>query len=202
MQIPSRNVPVWIAVLLGIAVIAIAVFYDANRPAPTPDQTPTAAPAPAPGPNAAGAEPGAPAEPTAGQPAEAAPDGDPAPEAAAPAPSNPEVDALVAQARALEHAGKRKQALELYEKALTVDPNAAVVLSKLAFGFLNRGKNEKAREYALRAVEQDPGSSEGWIVLGAARHALGDRKGARDAYKQCADQGTGDYVQECQRMVR
>jgi cytochrome c-type biogenesis protein CcmH/NrfG len=48
----------------------------------------------------------------------------------------------------------------------------------------------------------DPTSSEGWIVLGAARHALGDPRGARDAYRECAERGVGEYVVECKRMLR
>ena len=47
-----------------------------------------------------------------------------------------------------------------------------------------------------------PTSSEGWIVLGAARHALGDPHGARDAYRKCVEIGRGSYVEECRRVAR
>ena len=57
-------------------------------------------------------------------------------------------------------------------------------------------------DYASRAVAVDPKSSEGWIVLGAARHALRNREGAREAYRKCVEFGEGQYVRECRRMVR
>jgi len=104
--------------------------------------------------------------------------------------------------RALERKGNTKGATEAFEEALTLDPNNSETLGKLAFHKLNRGKNAEAMEFANRAVTADPTNSEGWIVLGAARHALRDREGAREAYRSCAELGTGAYVQECRRMMR
>jgi Flp pilus assembly protein TadD len=111
-------------------------------------------------------------------------------------------DALLEKARGLEKAGKPRQALELLEQAVTIAPNAPEVLSRLSFGYLNRGDNQRAADYAARAVAVDPTSSEGWIVLGAARDALGDPKGARDAYRSCVDVGKGEYLTECRRVAR
>jgi cytochrome c-type biogenesis protein CcmH/NrfG len=51
-------------------------------------------------------------------------------------------------------------------------------------------------------VTVSPDSSEGWIVLGAAKQALGDPHAAREAYRRCAEVGTGVYVEECRRMAR
>ena len=98
--------------------------------------------------------------------------------------------------------GGRARAVAVYEKALELNPDGSEALSKLGFIFLNRGSNKKAAEYAARAVENDPTSSEGWIVLGAARHVLNDYEGAREAYRRCVEQGKGDYVIECRRMLR
>jgi Flp pilus assembly protein TadD len=108
----------------------------------------------------------------------------------------------VNQARKLEEQGKVKQALALYEQAAALVPTNSVVLSRLAFGYLNRSRNAAAAEYATRAVVADAGNSEGWIELGAAREQLGDRKAAREAYRQCVALGRGEYVAECRRMVR
>jgi tetratricopeptide (TPR) repeat protein len=80
--------------------------------------------------------------------------------------------------------------------------NDSTVLSGLAYGALNRGRNKDAAAYAERAVEADPTNSEGWIVLGAARFQLGDHRGAREAYRRCVDVGRGSYVVECRRMLR
>ncbi len=110
--------------------------------------------------------------------------------------------ALVEQARAFEQQGKPRQAMELYEQAIVLAPNAPDVLSRLAFNHLNRGQNQQASDYAARALAVDPTSSEGWIVLGAARQALGDPHGARDAYRKCVEVGRGSYVDECKRVAR
>jgi hypothetical protein len=147
--------------------------------------------------------------PSAADPSSAVPAAAVAPEPTAQAPSAAEampapldIEALVAEARALEKAGKNRQAIAVYEQAATLDPNATAILSHLAFSYLNRGDNTPARDYAARAVAVDPANSEGWIVLGAARATLGDGPGARDAYKKCVEFGKGEYVAECKRVAR
>jgi Flp pilus assembly protein TadD len=177
---------------LGVLALAIGwrVLSNGSAPAKPPSVT---QPAPVPATNAANidAHPAPAALAAAQQPPQA---GDPAPA------SN--VRALVEQARAFEQQGKPRQAMELYEQAIVLDPNAPDVLSRLAFNHLNRGQNQQASDYAARAVAVDPTSSEGWIVLGAARHALGDPHGARDAYRKCVEVGRGSYVEECKRVAR
>jgi len=108
---------------------------------------------------------------------------------------------LIAEGRALEQEGKRSQAMAFYDRALAITPNDSALLSRMAFNHLNRGDNQSAEDFAGRAAAVDPGSSEAWIVLGAARDGLGNRAGARDAYKRCVEVGKGDYVEECRRMV-
>jgi len=106
------------------------------------------------------------------------------------------------QARKALDAHDPKQALALYESAAARLPSNSLVLSRLAFAYLNRGRNNDAAEYAARAVEIDPTNSEGWIVLGAGKYQTGDRKAAKDAYRKCVELGRGTYVSECKRMVR
>lgn len=155
--------------------------------APAPDAPAQAAPAVA---------EAAPAAPVAA-PAEAAPVAAPiAPDATA------QRDLLVQQARAFEAKGKPVKALSLYEQAIQLDPNASALLSHVALAYLNAGRNKDALDRAERAVRADATNSEGWIVLGAARDGLNDRKGAREAYRQCSEVGTGAYVIECKRMLR
>ncbi|MFI5307343.1 MAG: hypothetical protein ACHQ53_08325 [Polyangiales bacterium] len=67
---------------------------------------------------------------------------------------------------------------------------------------LNAKHNLRARELAERAVALDDTSSEAWIVLGAARGALGDHRGAREAYRSCAERAVGEYALECRRLAR
>jgi tetratricopeptide (TPR) repeat protein len=116
--------------------------------------------------------------------------------------SGPPASELIAQGRELERTGKRAEALALYEKALVAAPNDPVLLARMAFNHLNRGDNQRAADFAQRAAAVDPQSSEAWIVLGAALDGLGNRPGARDAYKRCVELGKGEYVEECRRMVR
>jgi len=115
---------------------------------------------------------------------------------------NGDASMLIAEGRALEQEGKRVQAMAFYERALSITPNDSALLSRMAFNLLNRGDNQSAEDFAARAAAVDPTSSEAWIVLGAARDGLGNRAGARDAYKRCVEVGKGEYVEECRRMVR
>jgi hypothetical protein len=173
---------------------------------PAPSEPPPAAavaapPEPAAAPVAAPRQPDPPAaalEPTVA----AAPPTTPSPEATPAVPEAPAAKDILAQGQKLEAQGKVKQALSLYEAAAEQMPTDSNVLSRLAFGYLNRGRNSDAASFAARAVQADPTNSEGWIVLGAARDQLGDRRGAKDAYRKCADQGRGSYTTECRNMVR
>jgi DNA-binding response OmpR family regulator len=110
--------------------------------------------------------------------------------------------AVLEKARRLDDQGKQKQALELYESAAQRLPVNSTVVGRLAFAYLNRGRDADAVRFAERAVELDPTNSEGWIVLGAGRQQLGDRKAAKEAYKQCAEMGKGAYLAECKRLTR
>jgi CheY-like chemotaxis protein len=110
--------------------------------------------------------------------------------------------AVLEKARRLDDQGKQKQALELYESAAQRLPVNSTVVGRLAFAYLNRGRDADAVRFAERAVELDPTNSEGWIVLGAGRQQLGDRKAAKEAYKQCAEIGKGVYLAECKRLTR
>ena len=78
----------------------------------------------------------------------------------------------------------------------------AAQLANQAFNLLNRGQNQQAAELAGQAVAADPTNSKGWITLGAARQAMGDAAGAREAYQACVTQGQGRYVSECRLMMR
>src|SRR5262249_12120657 len=116
--------------------------------------------------------------------------------------SDPQTSELLASANALYDRGQRRAALAAYQQVIARAPNTAEALSKIAFIYLDTRDNEHARSYAARAVEVDPKSSEGWIVLGAANEGLGDRVAARTAYRTCAALGTGPYALECRRLGR
>ena len=184
------------AVVVAVALIVFAFVYRSVRPTARTQPEPMQV------------------DPTSGQ-AQAAPDPNAQPtHAGATAEEPPPVDldltaqatsdaaALIAEGRALEQAGKRTQAMELYDRALAITPNDPALLSRMAFNHLNRGDNKSAEDFAARAAAVDPTSSEAWIVLGAARDGQGNRTGGREAYKSCVELGRGDYVEECRRMLR
>ncbi len=95
-------------------------------------------------------------------------------------------------------------AIPLYERAIALNPTGAEALAQLSFLLLNRGRRpdlEQARDYAARATQVDATSSLAWLVLGAARESLGDRTGAREAYRSCVEQGQGAHVRECRALA-
>ncbi|MEO0326589.1 MAG: hypothetical protein AAF447_26820 [Myxococcota bacterium] len=106
-------------------------------------------------------------------------------------------EALLAEAEGLR--GRSKVAK--LREAVAVNPNGAVANAELGFELLNRGRYREAAEFAERATMLEPTSSMAWITLGAARQALRDRDGANEAYRQCVELGTGEYVRECRRML-
>jgi DNA-binding response OmpR family regulator len=110
--------------------------------------------------------------------------------------------AVLENARKLDDQGKAKQALAMYEEAAQRLPANSTVIGRLAFAYLNRGRDGDAVQFAEKAIELDPTNSEGWIVLGAGKFQLGDRKAAKDAYRKCSEMGKGAYVAECKRMTR
>ncbi|MET0390497.1 MAG: hypothetical protein ABW321_31285 [Polyangiales bacterium] len=127
----------------------------------------------------------------------------PAPSSVAPTQPQPSASAdAFERGRKLEAQGKRRQAQSLFESTAEHEAPHSPLLSHLAYLYLNQGKNVDAASFAARAVQTDPTNSEGWIVLGAAKSELGERNAARDAYRNCAQQGRGSYVSECRRMLR
>jgi DNA-binding response OmpR family regulator/Flp pilus assembly protein TadD len=220
-----KPIGLYSALALTALVLAFLVVRSASGPAgahpAVPAQTtgkgPVAAPS-EPQPSAAEPQPSAaPNEPTEAptepeqNPALAATDapasGPDHPAAVAEPAANGVGDALDAaavleNAKHLDDQGKVKQALAVYEEAAQRLPLNSTVIGRLAFAYLNRGRDADAVAYAEKAIELDPTNSEGWIVLGAGKHQLGDRKAAKEAYRKCTEQGHGPYVAECRRMIR
>jgi Flp pilus assembly protein TadD len=90
----------------------------------------------------------------------------------------------------------------LLRQAIVLNPMGAEGYQELAFHLLARSNNEEARDIARRAILLDPTSSKAWITLGAALQALGDQAAGREAYRGCVEQGQGQYVSNCRRMLR
>ncbi|HEY2732336.1 MAG TPA: tetratricopeptide repeat protein [Polyangiales bacterium] len=178
---------------------------EASAAVPPPSAAePSAA---APPPSAAGpAEPGAATETTVQAITDArsgdAPTEPPPAEPEAQRANAPSYDDLLEVGRTFARKERNSQALEAFQRALDARPNAPAALSGIAYVYLNLGDRTRAKDFATRALEADPKSSQGWIVLGAVEDMLGNRSAAREAYRKCASDGLGSYVAECRNLAR
>ncbi|EDO65234.1 hypothetical protein GE21DRAFT_6291 [Neurospora crassa] len=75
-------------------------------------------------------------------------------------------------------------AIDFYTQALTLNPGNAVYLSNRAAAHSAARDHESARADAEAAVAIDPKYTKAWSRLGLARFALGDAKGAMEAYQK------------------
>jgi small glutamine-rich tetratricopeptide repeat-containing protein alpha len=103
-----------------------------------------------------------------------------------------DAEALKGQGNAAMKAKDYKTAIEYYTKALDLVPLNPVYLSNRAAAYSHDGRHEDAASDAEMAVAADPGFSKAWSRLGYAKFALGDSKGAMEAYKKGIDsEGSG-----------
>jgi small glutamine-rich tetratricopeptide repeat-containing protein alpha len=101
-------------------------------------------------------------------------------------------EALKGQGNAAMKAKDYKAAVEHYTKALELVPLNPVYLSNRAAAYSHDGRHEDAANDAEMAVAADPGFSKAWSRLGYAKFALGDSRGAMEAYKKGIDaEGSG-----------
>lgn len=83
-------------------------------------------------------------------------------------------------------------AIDLYTQALALSPANAVFLSNRAAAHSAAKDHASARTDAEAAVLADPAYTKAWSRLGLARFALGDAKGAMEAYgKGIEHEGSG-----------
>lgn len=79
------------------------------------------------------------------------------------------------------------EAIEKYGEAIELDPTNVVYLSNRAAAHSSASEHAKAVADAEKAIKLDPNFSKSYSRLGLARYALGDAKGAMDAYKKGLD---------------
>lgn len=83
-------------------------------------------------------------------------------------------------------------AIEFYTKALEISPLNPIYLSNRAAAYSATSQHDFAKNDAELATATDPKYSKAWSRLGLARFALGDAKGAMEAYKNGIDaEGNG-----------
>jgi small glutamine-rich tetratricopeptide repeat-containing protein alpha len=75
-------------------------------------------------------------------------------------------------------------AIDYYTQALALHPGNAIFLSNRAAAYSAARDHEAAKADAEAAVAVDPKYTKAWSRLGLARFALGDAKGAMEAYQK------------------
>ncbi|KAK1585702.1 uncharacterized protein LY79DRAFT_591352 [Colletotrichum navitas] len=93
-----------------------------------------------------------------------------------------EAEALKSRGNAAMASKDYPSAISLYTQALALNPGNAVFLSNRAAAHSAAKDHESAKADAEAAVAIDPAYTKAWSRLGLARFALGDAKGAMEAY--------------------
>ncbi|RPB28427.1 small glutamine-rich tetratricopeptide repeat-containing protein 2-like protein [Terfezia boudieri ATCC MYA-4762] len=93
-----------------------------------------------------------------------------------------EADALKGQGNEAMAKKDYPTAIDLYTKALGLTPGNPIFLSNRAAAYSASRQHQQAAVDAQAAVAADPSYSKAWSRLGLAKFALGDTKGAMEAY--------------------
>ncbi|MCJ0972326.1 tetratricopeptide repeat protein [Pseudomonas sp. PS1] len=93
--------------------------------------------------------------------------------------------------------------LESLEKMLAAGKDSAMLRFGLGKGYLDAGDAPSAAFHLRRCVEQDPGYSAAWKLLGKAHQASGDTASARLAWERglVAARQRGDKQAEKEMQV-
>ncbi|EPE09076.1 hsc70 cochaperone [Ophiostoma piceae UAMH 11346] len=98
--------------------------------------------------------------------------------------STPASEALKSKGNAAMAEKNYDSAIDYYTQALAVAPNNAIYLSNRAAAHSANKDHASARTDAEAATTIDPNYTKAWSRLGLAKFALGDAKGAMEAYSQ------------------
>ncbi|KAL2120295.1 hypothetical protein VTJ04DRAFT_4321 [Mycothermus thermophilus] len=95
-----------------------------------------------------------------------------------------QAEALKSKGNAAMAAKDYPTAIDYYTQALAIHPTNPIYLSNRAAAHSANRDHEAARADAEAAVAIDPHYTKAWSRLGLARFALGDAKGAMEAYQK------------------
>jgi arylsulfatase A-like enzyme/tetratricopeptide (TPR) repeat protein len=98
-----------------------------------------------------------------------------------------DTDAMNALALAYSEAGRQRDAWELLQKVLKLDPDNARACEQLGLVELRLGHWPQARDWSRRAVERQRQLPRAWNNLGVSLWQLGDKEKAVDAWQQAVD---------------
>ncbi len=98
----------------------------------------------------------------------------------------------------------RKKKIDLYRKALEINPSSDVAAAGLAIELLeSKQTRQEALLFAQKAVAVNSDNAAGWLAIGYIRQLEGKSEEAKDAYKKCAAcSGPSEYTRECRRLNR
>lgn len=92
--------------------------------------------------------------------------------------------ATMNRARVAVRTDRVEDALAHYERAVELDPHDSEILAEVALYAASHGRRERAHELAVRAFELRPQTTRGWVTVGQALEAVGERDDARAAYRR------------------
>ncbi len=101
---------------------------------------------------------------------------------------------LLEYADLLSAAHKQKDAIEYYQKILSINPNRIDVLFSLSFIYYTLGDLNKSEEETKRILAIEPENTDAKYNLGAIAATKGDKEKARDIWKKLAEKYPKDEI--------
>lgn len=101
---------------------------------------------------------------------------------------------LLEYADLLASAHRQKEAIEYYQKILSINPNRIDVLFSLSFIYYTLGDLNKSEEVTKKILAIDPENSDAEYNLGAIAATKGDKEKARDIWKRLAEKYPKDEI--------
>jgi len=101
---------------------------------------------------------------------------------------------LMQYAELLAAAHKQNEAIEYYQKVLTIDSKRIDVRFSLSFIYYTKGDLEKSEEQTNKILAIDPENRSAQYNLGAIAATKGDKEKAREIWKKLADKFPNDEI--------
>ena len=95
-----------------------------------------------------------------------------------------------------------EQAIELYKKALEINPNDIDTSNDLGLAYHYTGNSDLAEEVLLKGIEADPEFQRIWLTLGYVLKSAGKSEEARSVLQKTVEMGSDNEIgQEAIKML-